>query len=404
MSRSIDVTMKSMKVVEKSMQPLLQNGDVVYYKDILFNDIKENDILIVLIDGRYTHRRVLYKNSDYLIAKGDNIFHADSKITAQDIKGKVTHINRRGSIINPETLYLIQSSLYLNEITSINKIFFSDNINFILLKGLPLHLYYEGTPPRRLYADCDILLSQSDSQNANKIFFHAGYKKGQSLIQKKRKGITQNYGEEAFVKTIHGLNVVFDVHSEPVFLMTRLNVMNFFYPSSLIDKMNKVFFKNRRFISFNNQKIAILSPSHLIVYLALHFFHHNYKGSHRLGFINKIITKENTNHLWKEMEQFIKSYKLQTYVYIVFKLLKKYYSTPIPDKFLNKIVPKKLMTQLFIQQFSYKSVFEGEDSIKAGIYRFILLFIVSPLPIHRKLMVFSQIEIVREMLALLFKK
>ncbi len=97
----------------------------------------------------FTHR-VIYKTVNYLVTKGDNSFESDGKILPRHIIAKVYKIKRNTQTFNPESLYLLQSTLYLQEINQIKKLFEREKIDFVFLKGLPLHLYYEKTHPRRM--------------------------------------------------------------------------------------------------------------------------------------------------------------------------------------------------------------------------------------------------------------
>jgi len=65
---------------------------------------------------------------------------SDGKIHPQQIIRKVYQVKRDGRIFDPESLYLLQSTLYFQEIVKIKKAFEREGIGFVFLKGLPLHI------------------------------------------------------------------------------------------------------------------------------------------------------------------------------------------------------------------------------------------------------------------------
>jgi Peptidase S24-like. len=145
-----------LKSTGQSMLPILRPNDIVYFKKIPFLKIKVNDLIIFKKKNQLITHRVIYKTKKYLITKGDNNPNSDGKIYPKQILGRVYQVKRNGQIFKPETFYLIQSTHYFSEIVKIKNEFDKENINYVFLKGLPLHLYFEGTHPKRLYADCDV--------------------------------------------------------------------------------------------------------------------------------------------------------------------------------------------------------------------------------------------------------
>ena len=95
--------------------------------------------------------------------------------------------------------------------------------------------------------------------------------------------------ELAYYKIINGFMVTFDLHLEVVFMMTQLGRLEALYPQHLIDELTSEFLKGKRKIIIHGSRFSILSSIHLVLYLALHFFHHNYRGAFRLDFLDKVI-------------------------------------------------------------------------------------------------------------------
>ena len=125
------------KTFGNSMYPLLLDGDILYLKKVKFSKIKVNDIITAKDSSRYFTHRVIYKGKNYLITKGDNNSVTDSRVYAKDIIGIVETVKRQGNILNSEQIYLLQSSLYFQEIIKIKNILEKDNIEMLFLKGSP---------------------------------------------------------------------------------------------------------------------------------------------------------------------------------------------------------------------------------------------------------------------------
>lgn len=372
-----------------SMLPILQPNDVLYYKKTVFAQTKPNDLIMVKKNSRLFTHRVIYKDKNYLITKGDNNLESDRKIYPRQIIAKVTQVKRNGQIFNPESLYLLQSTLYFQEIVKIKEAFEREKIDFVFFKGLPLHLYYEKTHPRRIYLDCDVLIAPNDFLKAEKILFQFGYKKGKTELSSTHKKIKNKEIENTYLKVINGFSVVFDLHLEVVFMMTQLGKLNALYPQKLIDQMTNEFLKNIRTVKIQNEYFPVLSNENLILYLALHFFHHNFQGAFRLEFLDRIIRKERINNvLVNRLIETIKKYQLQNFVYPVFVLLQKYYHTPLPNKFLKSIQPVNPLTRKLVNKLIKTDIFNDEPRITAGMNRFKNLFFLSPESLWRKLLIF----------------
>jgi len=360
------------------MLPILQENDVVYYQKFPFLWLKVNDLILFNKNKQLVCHRVIYKKG-YTITKGDNNPKIDGKIKSSQIIGRITKIKRNGQTYRLNDLYLFQSTLYFQEIVKIKKRFEKKKINFVFLKGLPLHLYFEENHPRRLYADCDVLVDKKDFDKAKKILSLSDYKSNDARFSPAQKKLKNKGIESSFLKIINGVPVVFDIHLEPVFLMVQIDSLNPLYPQKLLDQLTDEFLKNKQQITINNQQFYILNTRYLILYLALHFFHHNFRGAFRLEFIDKVIRKSRlTDKKWGEIMIEIEKYRLKNFVFPVFLLLKKYYQTPIPN-FINF----KNFTN-----FKNSDIFNDETRLEAGINRFKNIFFLSPRPLIIKLGVF----------------
>lgn len=375
----------SLQADGESMLPLLHPKDQVFYEKVSFAKIKTNDLILVYKNNKPFTHRVIYKINQYLITKGDNNLESDGKIYPRQIIGKITSVKRKSKIIDPEMLYLIQSSLYFKEIVKIISAFEKNKVNYVFLKGLPVHLYYEKTHPRRIYQDADVLIDKKDFVVAKKILTNFGYKSVDSSLSLTQKKLKDKTVEISFYKLVNGFPVVFDIHLEPAFMMTQIGSLEALYPQKLINQLTEEFLKQKKKVIVNGSVFYFLSSIHLIIYLALHFFHHNFSGVFRLQFVDLILRKNRKNYLNDgRLIDKIKKYHLENFVYPVFYLLKKYYQTPLPH-FMN--------FKNFIN-FKNLSIFNDDLRTSAGIKRFFLLFLLSPQPFYRKILVFFNPQVI----------
>jgi len=377
------------KTFGQSMRPLFFDGDIVYLKRIKFPQLKVNDIVCVKKnDDNFTHR-VIYKSRSYLITKGDNNKKSDGKIYSRQIIGRVYQAKRNNQIFRPEELYLMQSTLYFLEIVKIKKILEKEGIDFVFLKGLPLHFYFEKNHPQRIYLDCDILVAKKNFEKTVCVLRSFGYKKIDTSLSKTQKKLKDKEIEASFYKVISGFPVVFDVHLEAAFLMTQLGRLEALYQQKLVNQLTDVFLKEKKYIRVKNEKFPILSADNLIIYLALHFFHHNFKGAFRLEFLNRVINhhlSKNRGNTESRISQKIVHYRLQNFIYPTLILLNRYYHSPAVKKLLTLL--KKKVTRFNKKNVLKVNIFDEETRLTAGITRFTNLFLLSPNSFLRKMTIF----------------
>lgn len=394
-----------LKAHGNSMEPVFFDGDVLYYKKILFNKIKTDDIILISKKNKLITHRLIYRNEKFFISKGDSNTFSDGYLLFKKIIGKVCQIKRNGKVFNPEVLYLIQSTQYFQEIIKIKDVFEKEKIDFVFLKGLPLHLYYENNHPRRLYFDCDVLIQKDYFKKAESILLKNGYKKVKTNLSETHNKIKNKEVENAYIKVVNGFQVVFDLHLEVVFMMTQLGRLEALYSQKLIDQSTEEFLKTKREVIINNELFRILSTEYLILYLALHLFHHNFRGAFRYQFLDRIIRKEKLTPIAvKYLTAIIKKYQLQNFVYPVFVLLKKYYQTPIPSSFFGTIKPTGFINFMNFIDFKNLNIFDDESRIKSGITRFKNLFFLSPNPLWKKILVFINLQVIYSLLWIFIQK
>lgn len=395
----------SMRAEGTSMLPILQQGDKIYYKKTSFKQSNVNDIIIIKKQRQLLTHRIIYKSKSYLITKGDNNPESDGKIPSTQIIGKAYQIKRNKVIINPNDIYLMQSTLYFKEIIIIKRLFDKDHIDFVFLKGLPLHFYYEKTHPKRIYADCDILIDKTQFKAVDSALASIGYRQYSQSLSKIHNILRQKTVEITYYKIINRFPVTFDVHLEIDWMSPQLGRLEALYPQKLIDKLTSEFIKGKRKIVIHGSSLYILSSIHLVIYLALHFFHHNYRGAFRLDFLDRIIRKSKlSSDSINQLIESVKTYRLHNFVYPAFVLLKTYYQTPIPQDFLTKIKPTNPLIHESVNSLIKINIFDDEPRISAGINRFKTIFLLSPYPFWRKLFIFGNPQVIYSILWIISRR
>lgn len=392
------------KTYGTSMLPILQNEDVVYLEKISFKEIAQNDIICYYQNKKYVTHRVIYTRQKFLITKGDNNFNADERVIPNQIIGKVYKIKRERRTIILDNIYLFQSSIYFKEIIKIKRQFEKERIDFLFLKGLPLHLHYEKAFPRRLYADCDVLINPNHFEKVETILLNEGYSLYSTALLRTDKKRKKRRTELSYYKKYKNLYIVFDIHFEPVFTIFQLNGLNALYPQSKILELRDDFLMNKQLIKIDNESFPILSPEHLIVYLCLHFFHDNYKGIYKLSFLNSVWQNHKKDQrVITRIQLIIDYYSLNNLIYPTLYFLKKYFDTKFPESIISKNKPSNL-TFLFTRKFILSSIiFNNENNDKAAVKLFINLFFLSQSSLFKKIFVLINPEVVRSVIKITYK-
>lgn len=377
-----------------SMYPLFFNNDVVGISKITFGQIQVNDIISFTKHKKIITHRVVYTSSKYLITKGDNNQIADQKVFPKQILGKVDFLKRGRMEININNFYSAFSLVYQQEIVSFCKAMSKSQLEFSILKGLPIHLYYQKKIPHKFYADCDVLINRTDFTKISSLLKSQGY--SQSLEGK----ITDP--EVQFSKKVSGITITFDVHFEAVFLMTKIGHLNNLYSSEKVLAFTQELFAHTKMRTVAGIKMPLLTIEYQLVYLILHLFHHNFKGYARYWLITEII--ENNTINFPKITNIINHYKLNNYCYPVFYILHKYFSKKITKKILLEMYPNKRTLRLIEQtNVDLRNILSEERRHEAGVQRFKLLFILSPNNVNRYL-VFLQPQVLKHIYHVLIHK
>lgn len=360
------------------MVPLILPTDKLIVKKAL--SYKVNDVVVFKKRGRLIAHRLIYysPSKDYLITKGDNNLKADGKIKANQILGKVEKIKRDSQVINLSHLYFSQSSAYLKQLNTVSEEFTKNNIAYIILKGLPLHLHFSKSPPKRLYLDADILIKKTDRLRAHKIFNKLGFTSYHPTLFKKK---VKNPTQISFVKETEPFPTIIDLHFEPAVGFTKIGSFNRLLP--FIERFTYHLFKNVSLITIEKTSFPVLAEETLIVYLLLHLFHHNFQGAHRMQFIHDLVKREDIS--WREVEKIATKFNLKNLIFPATLMLEHYYHTPV-HRFFSKRMKPSLGIRAFSQAVNKSiSPFSSGTRTQEGAKRFILLILLSPAPFSQKI-------------------
>jgi signal peptidase I len=394
----------TVKAQGSSMHPLLQDGDVIKYKYIKFEDIRVNDIVLIYINEVMMTHRVIYKTSAFCITRGDNNPTSDPTIKRGSVLARAIEFKRNGVWYGIQDTYITQSMLYLHEIQRVGDTFLEKKIPHVFLKGVLVSLRYEGQIPQRIYADCDILVQKNSYRSIDKSFKNLGYHlQGRSLLFLNKKK-PEDQPEVSYVKFVKGVPVVFDVHFEPVFLMTQLEGMNLLYPKKLLHRLGQEIMQKSNIVNVKNIKFSLCSPTYQVLYLTLHIFHHNFTDASRYKILDSVIRKSLKNKIWNDLREIINEYKLNGYIYLVFILLRKHYKTPISRSFLKSIEPtflKKMICKFLLTRIN---IFNQDTRLKAGVERFILIFLLSPKSFWIKFFIIFHKDTIKSLIGVLLTK
>lgn len=364
---------------KESMWPLIRPGDTPLIKKA--SSYKVDDIVSFLQKGKIITHRVVHtpQSKPYLITKGDNNLKSDGKVFKKDLLGKVEEVKRGKEKIKIRHTYLAQSSVYQKEIQKLNKTLRKESVPYVFLKGLPLHYLVNNSPPTRLFFDVDLLIERRKIKKVEKIMKKSGYKKlSTELFGKKVKKPKQI----SFIKRTKPFPTAVDLHFQPAIGFTKTEAFDKLFPFEP-DALNKYFFEKKRETSVGNIKVSLLSDDALTIFLLLHFFHHNFKGIHRLQLINNLVRKRKVD--WKEAQKMVDKFKLRNFIYLGILYLKLYFKTPIPQNFVRKNKPRffvALFSSILLYIFS---PFDENKRFTERVKRLVFLFFYSPISLSKKL-------------------
>ena len=339
------------------MFPLFLPGDkVLLEKSKVF---AYGDIVAYLEGTRLTAHRIVYVSPDrkHFVTKGDNNIKVDARITKEDILGTVTGLKRGINTIKLKHLYYAQSSFYLTQLVIVDNIFGKAKIKYIILRGIVPHLFWAKEPPNRLLADCDIYVKPVDFDKAVKALLSGGFVKLPSaLLGKGVRGAT----EVTLQKNTLPYPVRVDLHRGLGIPFTKLTHLNSLFPK--IKDFEANLFQETIKAKAGTRRFPILKKETLLIYLLLHWYRHNFEGTHRME-LGKILIDSGVD--WKKVEASAKKYGFGNVISLGLALSKKYFGADIP---LN--VDSPILT--------FISPLQAGNRVGQGIKRLILALVLSP--------------------------
>lgn len=340
------------------MWPLLQDGDIVNVKKKKFSNIIENDIICIVTNKKLFTHRVVYRNVNYLITKGDNNATADKRVRERNYMGTVFSFRRNGQIFDVDNIYLLQSSIYFKEVSTILNLFKAHSIEHVVLKGLPIHLYLQKKMPRRIYADCDLLINRNDFRKAEKVIIKCGFQKSSGP----ERSVSERV-EISYYKQINGVMVVLDLHRELSFLATNVGRVGILYSDKKTIELVRKFLSEKKEIIIENEKFYILSPENLLIYLLLHLFNHNYVGPYRYELINSLLKKKIN---YSEVGALAKRFLVVNFMCPAILLLDKYYPSSGSKNLLKTIEIKNKYHNAINRIVKQTNVFDESEEVGVG--------------------------------------
>ena len=368
-----------------SMIPLLLPSDrIIVAKSKKY---KHNDIVVFRKNGRLIAHRLIYIHPEkgYLVTKGDHNSKSDGRLTYNDILGKVEAFRRNGEKMVISHIYLAQSSFYFLELRNLCKSLNKRKIPYIILKGLPLHLYIENNPPGRLYLDADFLIKKNDFPNAAAVLKRQGFEP----IRPKLLGrAAKNFSQVSFVKKVKPFPVIVDVHFEPAIGFTKETSLNTLIPS--IGAYTNHLFESKLTIKLEGCSFPVLNRENLLLYLLLHLFHHNFQGVHRLEFINHLIRVKKPNV--KVVVDTAKKYGFENFIYPTIGILTKYYCSPFSSEITTKLSPSPTAKVLGAIILKWVSPFDEDTRNIGRAKRLFFLFLLSKQPFLKKILLLQNLQ------------
>ena len=373
------------------MEPLLHDGNIVFYRKTPFSSLKQNDIVIVYKNKKYVTHRVIYTSELYVITKGDNNNFIDGKIKPSQIVGRVYKIRRGTDMFPVDTLSLVQNASYLQEIHHITKIFQKKDIDFVFLKGLPLYFYYTKHMPQRIFADCDLLVSEKDFVRAKALLLQRGYKQ-QTQPRLFSRLFNQFVMEEDFFLN-RRFPITIDLHKRPFSYIRKLDFPDSLYPKKLMDEFTRELLRTKRWVTVDSITIPIPQQDYLLLFLAVHFFTHTMKMVHRLWLIKEVIRKDKKNReSWHSFLKLCDRYKLGFMVYPGLYFINKLYDKPIPHSVIRSLKPDKYYVDR-VYHLKTSLVFDERIDLSRVLHKVTISWVFSPQPVYNRLRLFVSREL-----------
>jgi len=352
-----------LKIKDQNMYPLLQMGDIATFKKTSFTLVKPNDLVLITRKNSPIVRRIILKNDEYCITKIDGGKMSDNTvITAHSIIYAISSVKRRSVTIDLYEGYAVQSSVYWHQILVLMDSFKKNHIDFVFLKGLPLHLYYEKNYPKHMYTDCDILVNPFSKNKLEGAFHEMGYVKENDSSPSFQRFAQHEEIELDFTRKVSGIIVRFDVHYS-----VSMSTVHFNGLRKKLGSLSKEMLMTKKYVSIDSKRFPLLKEDLLILYLLLHQVNHSWKDLKGAVFINTIvnsIAKKRKGHIdWKVILDTAKKYSILNFIIPGLYLQKIYFTLCEPLIVCQKVYRDNYLYTMKVFNTMYEDIYPNNLSV-----------------------------------------
>lgn len=240
----------------------------------------------------------------------------------------------------------------------------TNDIEIIVLKGLPLAEFIYGNIGLRFIGDIDLLVKETDLEKIQKILLSAGFK-------------ISDYSTKIFYRFYHKhFHFVKKLENgQKVFLEIHWNIVKKNEPFKI--DLEKIW-KNKITLKNNSIPISTLSLEDTMLYAGLHLYQHNYAYLCFLVDVSEILKFGGKKTNWEKVFLLAKNSNLKNITYFGLSTAKKYFDAPIPFEILQKFSPfyyKKFFINRFICSQISQQPFLHKNFLK-NIINAIIQFII----------------------------
>ena len=228
--------------------------------------------------------------------------------------------------------------LYDDQLKVILNSFQQSGIPCILLKGISIALEFYQPRESRAYTDLDLLIKEGDFDKAKRILIELGF----SISNPEGEEIRKKYFNSVSFSKSEAHQIDLDLHWET--FMISWNERAFL-------GRRKVW-ENIRWIECSGQRLPVLQPEMLILYLALHFtLHHHFGKLLSLCDLDRVIKKWEREIDWDELIQEAIAAKIKKPTYYSLRLAHDLLETDVPERVFKALAQSKLEERLFPIQY-----------------------------------------------------
>ncbi|MFH1612187.1 MAG: nucleotidyltransferase family protein, partial [bacterium] len=238
----------------------------------------------------------------------------------------------------------------------------NNNIEIIVLKGIPLTEFIYGNIGLRCIGDIDLLVQEKDLEKIKKNLLDFGFK-------------ISGYSTENFYRSYHKhFHFTKELENgQKILLEIHWNIVKKNEPFKI--DLEEIW-KNKISLKNNSVSISVFSLEDAILYADLHLYQHNYSYICFLCDLSEILNFGKDKINWEKVLLLAKKSKLKTITYFGFLTAKKYFDAPISFETLQKFSPfyyKKIFIKSFICSQISQSPFFHKNFLKNAIIQFIII-------------------------------